>query len=263
MTHEAPDLNRVLREAGILHPGGEPYQQRAKKADEVTAFVDHIEVVLKSLSRKRPIIILDCGCGRSYLSFAANHRLRERDRPAHFVGIDSQPALIDRCREAAAELGFDNMEFHAGEIIDFKPAQPVDVAVSLHACDTATDEAIAKGLLLGARFLLVVPCCQRELRRQMRGHPLTGITRYPALGDRLRDALTEALRALLIEAHGYRVDVFEFVPTSVTPKNVMLRGERLGGPNQEAADAYARLKEIFGVSPSLERFLSSRSEPAA
>jgi SAM-dependent methyltransferase len=258
VTHEVPDLSRVLREAGLLHPGGEPYQQRARKADEVPAFVHHIEVVMKSLPQRRAVTFLDCGCGRSYLSFAANHRLREHERPAYFIGVDSQPELIDRCRDAASELGFDNMEFHADEIIEFQPARPIDVAVSLHACDTATDEAIAKGILLGARFLLIVPCCQRELRRQMRGHPLTGITRYPPLGDRLRDALTEALRALLMEAHGYRVDVFEFVPTSVTPKNIMLRAERLGASNQEAADAYAHLKETFGVSPSLERFLSSR-----
>ncbi len=260
---ETLELFRAVR---LLNPGGTPYKERVKKFFEVANFSLHIVKALRRVSRKTRAVLLECGCGRSYLSFFINFLLSKTDsRDAYFIGAYQNQRLIEGCNQVKEALGFKNMDFYASKIIDFEPPEKVDevhMVFSLHACDTATDETIAKGIQLKARYVMVAPCCQREIVRQLGrissskvAHPLRGLTEKHLLREQLGIALTEALRTLVLEAAGYHVDVFTFVSSRHTPKNLMIRAERNGLQRLEALQRYRELKEFFHLKPKIESFL--------
>ncbi|MCL2462345.1 MAG: SAM-dependent methyltransferase, partial [Defluviitaleaceae bacterium] len=215
---------------------------------------------LKRLSAKRPLLLLDCGCGRSYLSFFLNYTLQSMGwNNLYFIGVDSNRELIGKCRDAASALGFANMEFRAGDIIDLRAGADIDIVYSLHACNTATDQTIFAGLANNAKYILSVSCCQHYARGQMKGHPLASVTRYGPYKERLADMVADSLRSLLLEACGYTADIFEFTPQRNTPKNVMLRAQKTGQSGERvrrAAQEYERLSAMFNVRPALEGYLA-------
>jgi len=256
----------LFRAVGLLNPGGAPYKERVKKFFEVTNFSLHIVKALRRVSRKTRVVLLECGCGRSYLSFFINFLLSKTDtQEAYFMGVDQNQRLIEGCNQVKEALGFRNMNFYASKIIDFEPPEEVDevhMVFSLHACDTATDETIAKGIQLKARYIIVAPCCQKEIVRQLgrvssgkAAHPLRGLTEKHLLREQLAITLTETLRTLFLEAAGYQVDVFTFVSSRYTPKNLMIRAERTGRQRLEALRRYHELKEFFSLRPRIEDFL--------
>jgi len=256
----------LFRAVGLINPGGAPYKERVKKFFEVANFSLHIVKALRGVSRKKRVVLLECGCGRSYLSFFINFLLSKIDaRDAYFMGADQNQKLIEGCNQVKEVLGFKNMSFYASKIIDFEPPEEVDevhMVFSLHACDTATDETIAKGIQLRARYIIATPCCQREIVRQLGrvssdkvAHPLRGLTEKHLLREQLGITLTETLRTLALEAAGYRADIFTFVPSRYTPKNLMIRAERTGRQRLEALQRYHELKEFFSLRPRIEDFL--------
>jgi hypothetical protein len=184
---------------------------------------------------------------------------REVGTRVELIGLDTNPQVIDTVRAIADELGYDEARFEATSIDAYETEEPIDLLVSLHACDTATDEAIAAGVQLGAEAIVVAPCCQHELAGQIAGQK-DALLRHGLLLGRQADLVTDALRAAALETLGYRVDVIEFVSTEHTPKNLMLRAERApsAARAERAAAEYVELRDRWGVDPAIERLLGDR-----
>jgi len=251
---EASDL---LKAIDILNDDGHMTADMRRKYVQIDNFVKVIQPLLRRISQKRKVFILDCGSGKSYLSFAMNYFFREKlRRSCHFFCIDTNADVIEKSLQVRDRLGYDNMDFFVSRIRDFEPYEKIDIVCSLHACDTASDEAIARGIQLGVPFLLIVPCCQHEVISQFKDHPLKAITRHGLYKARLADLLTDALRTLILEAAGYKVRVTGYVSPIYTPKNIMIQAEKVQGRNRMAMEQYMELKAMFGdVSLELERML--------
>ncbi len=204
--------------------------------------------------------IVDAGCGKAYMSLALVAYGRERGTRVELVGLDANPDVIETVRGIADRLGYDETRFVATTIAAYEPTEPVDLLVSLHACDTATDEAIAAGVRLGAEAIVVAPCCHRELARQIaERREKDALLRHGLFLGRQADLVTDALRAAALEAVGYRADVIEFVSAEHTAKNLMIRAVRSPSARREerARREYAALAELWGVEPTLERLLGA------
>ena len=210
--------------------------------------------------------IVDLGCGNAYLTFAAYRYFASRGEDVQIVGVDVREDQRERNTELAAQLGCaDRVRFVAGAIrdVDIEPAP--DAVFALHACDTATDEALARAVRWEAKVILAAPCCHHDIAAQLRRGPAAGphpprshpipyqmITRQPILRERFADVLTDALRAALLRLHGYRVDVVEFVDSRHTARNVLLRARRTGAPpTPEQRAEYAALVDAWGITPAL------------
>jgi SAM-dependent methyltransferase len=204
--------------------------------------------------------IVDLGCGNAYLTFAAYRYFASRGEDVEVVGVDVREDQRVRNATLAATLRCaDRVRFVAGTIAGAE-VDGADVVLALHACDTATDDALARAVRWGARFVLAAPCCHHDIAAQLRagaapaGYQL--VVRQPILRERFADVLTDALRAALLRLHGYRVDVVEFVDSRHTPRNVLLRARRTGAPPTEEQRAeYARLVGAWGVTPALAKLL--------
>ncbi len=209
----------------------------------------------------RSISVVDCGCGSAYLTFATYHYFRHvRHVPTRLVGIDVNAALLAAHEAKVRELGWTDLTFEATPIADFAPATPPDMVVALHACDTATDDALAQAIRWRSGLILCVPCCQHHLQRQLDQRramaPFRPILRHGVLRERLGDIVTDAFRALILRVMGYQTDVMEFVSTEHTAKNVMIRAVRATRPGDPAfVREYKDLKAVWQVTPYLEEVL--------
>lgn len=253
---ESPEARRVLAALGVMSEQGVVRRKQRDKLIQIKNLTKAVYGGLQELNLDR-VRVVDAACGKSYLSFVLYYYLdRELGYPVHITGIDSNPRLIERSREIQEELGFPNMTFHTATVAAFTPDGAVDLLYSLHGCDTATDEAIALGVRAEAQMIVVAPCCHMELRGQLGNrHPLRGITRYGLFEDQFAALLTDSLRALALEAEGYRVATFRFVTPDVSTKNVLIRALRTGAPNPSARKEYENLRNLFDVRPSIERLL--------
>jgi SAM-dependent methyltransferase len=217
----------------------------------------------------RPLHVVDLGCGNAYLTFAAHRYLSDRLGPGgvRMVGIDVRPDLVARNTALAERLGMAGLEFRVGAIADADPGLPdVDVVLALHACDTATDDALARGVGWGAGLLLAAPCCHHDIQRQLAAGtppaPYGLLTRHGILRERFADVLTDAVRAAVLRLLGHRVDVVEFVDSRHTPRNAMIRAERTGAPPDPARRAeYRDLIGAWGIRPRLADLLADRLDP--
>jgi SAM-dependent methyltransferase len=220
--------------------------------------VQHYVELLRPLPlwERDRIRVVDAGCGKAYMSLALVAYGREAGTRVELVGLDENPEVIETVRDIAERLGYDEARFETTTIEAFETDDPVDLLVSLHACDTATDEAIAAGVRLGAEAIVVAPCCHHELAAQMAGQK-DALLRHGLLLGRQADLVTDALRASALEMVGYSVDVIEFVSAEHTAKNVMLRAERAPSkPRAARAEAeYRELRDRWGVDPAIERLL--------
>ncbi|HGJ67189.1 TPA: SAM-dependent methyltransferase [bacterium] len=251
------EATKLLEAIELINPDGNIKENMRRKYAQIDNFIKHVQSLLDKSSQNKKVYILDCGSGKSYLSFVMNYFLHEKmRRNCHFFCIDTNTDLIDKCKRIAKELGYGNMEFHVSTIKDFQTSEKVDIVCSLHACDTATDEAIAKGIILESPFILNVPCCQHEVIDQLTDHPLRAITRHGLFKARLADLLTDAMRTLILELAGYKVTVTEYVSALHTPKNILIQAEKIQNINKMALTQYLELKETFGgISIELERLL--------
>lgn len=247
-----------LRALGWEGPDGGINRREIKKFRETVGFSSHILRMVKDIG-SQDLVYLECSCGKSYLTFALSRILKELyGIECTFYGVDVSGSLVEKCRRIAESLGYDNISFTEGRTLEFRAPRGdrVDVVLALHACDSATDEAIAKGIQLGARYIMVVPCCQNQLRGQMRRtQPLKQLTDFGPLLYRFADLLTEALRAQVLRGAGYAVEVHEIVPPTVTPKNLVITARRLRSGNKRGMDDYRRLSRQLGVRSVLEDFL--------
>lgn len=207
------------------------------------------------------LVIADMGCGKGYLTFSAWHLLRRRlGLAVKIIGVEKRADLAAKSRELAQQLGAADLEFVSGDINSVNLPR-LDALIALHACDTATDAAIRRGIELGAHLIVVAPCCHREVRPQM-GHPepLAPVLRHGLMEERMAEWVTDGLRALFLEWAGYGTKVFEFVASEHTPKNLMIAAVRAGKPFQQvkARQRLEHLKEFFGVkSHALDGWLGA------
>ncbi len=258
---DSTHLKGLFREIGLYGPKNEFYNARIHKHQQVLDYIIQIRSAFSKLSTKRPIVMVDCGCGKSYLSFILYEYCKNvLNRKLKIIGIDNNPDLIQKCQLSAKELGFADMVFHDAAVGDCKIDEKVDIVYSLHACNTATDQTIAKGIELNAKYIFSVSCCQHQNRKNMSGHPLKSISRFQPYKERLVDMIGDSMRALLLEHYGYGVNLFEFTAASYTPKNIMLRGVKDTVKKQDQESAllkYRELVDMFHFAPALKALIQN------
>ncbi len=256
-----------LLEVGIADHKGQIKSSKNDKYKQVEEFLRLLVPSLNSAieagqiaqpSENKPLSIVDLGCGHAYLTFAAHQYLRSIGMSVHVTGIDVRPASRDRNNEIATKLGItDTITFKAEEIAS-TTANRADVAIALHACDTATDDAIAWAVASQTKLMLIAPCCHHDIQRQMNEspEPWGALTKFGLMKERLGDLLTDSLRAQLLRIVGYRVEVIEFIGGEHTPRNMMIRAVKTDA-KPEAIDIQ-RYREIcaqWGITPDLEKKL--------
>lgn len=253
---KAQEAMELLQALDIAAPQGKIRADRRRKFYQVDRFVELVDEMLGQWQEQRPLVILDCGCGKSYLSFVLNYWLTEKRRiSCRVLGIDGNEQVIQSSRKIQRQLNYRNMEFQVNSILDYRAQGPVDMVLSLHACDTATDEALALGIHLGSKYIISVPCCQAALRERLDYSPWQAVARHSIFRNKLSDVLTDGLRAAALEARGYKVSVAEYVSPLDTPKNIMLRAVRGGGENSVRAREYRELQKLAQGTLPLESFL--------
>ena len=251
-----------LQATGIMDDQGRVRSSMQGKFSQINEFLKLLEHT-GELERfeKTPVHILDCGCGSAYLAFAAYHYLNNvRSIPAHLTGIDTNATLIQKDNRQSEELGFSNASFQKSAIIDYVPYELPDIIFALHACDTATDEAIYQGIVSQSRLVMCAPCCHHHLNQQLHAlRPFTPIFHDGVLKQRLSDILTDTFRALVLRIMGYKTDVVEFVSPEHTDKNLMIRAVRRTRRDQARyIQEYLDLKNYWSVTPYLETLLGDR-----
>lgn len=250
--------NYVLREdrpylegLGVTNADGKVIKKHHPKFRQIANFVEIIDRDIGSFvdSTDEPISLLDLGCGKGYLTFAAYDYINSRAKVQPVgTGIDVKPNVIDLCNELSKKVGFDGLTFRKARIEQDK-IENVDVLIALHACDTATDDALALGLRSNMKFLFCAPCCQAEIAAQIDhvDSPFELVNTYPLMKRKQADIITDVCRALLLRAMGYDVKFLEFTPLEHTPKNVMLAGRRSDAiDRQKAYSEYQELKKAYG-----------------
>jgi len=247
-----------LVELGVMTAAGQVRKSRYDKFRQVNRFLELVEDVVPSLPARGTLRIVDFGCGKSYLTFALHHLLTViHGREVEIVGLDLKPDVIEACTALAERSAAAGLRFQLGEIASFDAEEKVDLVVSLHACDTATDDALAQAVRWGADVILAVPCCQKEAYGQIRSDLLAPLLRHGLAKERFAALVTDALRAQLLELAGYRTQLVEFVELEHTPKNVLIRAVRGRRPGPDARRSYEALRDSFGLDPALERLLST------
>ena len=234
-----------LQKLGVMTADGRVVRARYDKFRQINRFLEFIDDVLPELPSDRPIRILDFGCGKSYLTFAIYYYLHElKKRPVQITGLDLKADVIEDCSELAEECGYGDLEFLCGDIADYEGCSTVDMVVTLHACDTATDYALKKAVDWGASVILSVPCCQHELNRQIRNDLLSPVLSYGILKERMSALLTDGIRANLLEEQGYSVQLLEFIDMEHTPKNILIRAVKKNTAGKENPKMRQLIREL-------------------
>lgn len=246
----------LLTEIGILAKNGKIKNDKIRKYNQIDYFVELMQGVLKEIGEKDEYIIFDAACGKSYLSFVMNFYMREiLKKKCHFIGVDYSQTVIDASKRMAKNLGYNNMEFVQADLTEYTPPVRPDIVVSLHACDTATDMALALGIRAKSRAIVSVPCCHKDILKQYSYKPFEAITKHGILKARLADTLTDGIRAAYLESVGYKVSMIEYISPLETPKNIMIRAVYTGKNNEKSRQDYENLKKMLNVNPAIERFL--------
>ena len=249
-----------LQDLGVMTEEGKIVHARSDKFRQINRFLEFIEDILPQFDSGRELTILDFGCGKSYLTFAMYYYLHElKSYDIRIIGLDLKTDVIRKCNELAKKYQYDKLTFLEGNIADYTGAEEVDMVVTLHACDTATDFALAKAIGWNAKVILSVPCCQHELNRQMKNDVLSPIMNYGLLKERMAALVTDGLRAEYLKREGYDVQVLEFIDMEHTPKNILLRAVKTGrrADNEESIRA---CETFLRVTPTLGRLLDEKGE---
>ncbi|ARJ38738.1 SAM-dependent methyltransferase [Sporosarcina ureae] len=254
--HEGTPYPFLIR-LGVQTPEGKVKNQKHDKFRQINRFVELIDDTLSHLPKDRPIRILDFGSGKSYLTFALYHYLRiEKGLDIRVTGLDLKKEVIEECQEIARDLQYDQLEFLVGDINEYDGDTAVDMVVTLHACDVATDMALAKAVNWGASVILSVPCCQHELFSQVQAPALDIMLQHGLVKERFAALATDSIRAELLTLVGYESQLVEFIDMEHTPKNILIRAYRTTKqPTLEQIDRYAAFRNMLQAKPFLENEL--------
>lgn len=239
-----------LQALGITGKDGQVRNDAQDKFRQINKMVEIFAPLIQGLHAENPTIV-DMGAGKGYLDFALFDHLRAQGRSAEIIGVELRPALVEAGNALAQKSGFAGLRFESGSILDYD-ASGADAVIALHACDTATDDAIYQGIKAGAGLIAVAPCCHKQIRRQMSSggsdERLDFLLRHGTFMEKQAEMVTDGLRALLLEAHGYRTKVFEFVSDAHTPKNNLIVAQKGKAASRQAVlDRIAAVKAMFGV----------------
>lgn len=244
-----------LVDLGVMTQEGKVVHARFDKFRQINRFLEFIEDILPKLPKDREVTILDFGCGKSYLTFAMYYYLHElKHYDVRIIGLDLKADVIRQCSRLSESYGYEKLKFLEGNIADYTGVEEVDMVVTLHACDTATDFALAKAVGWKAKVILSVPCCQHELNAQIENELLAPILSYGLLKERMAALITDGLRAQYLEQEGYDTQILEFIDMEHTPKNILIRAVRTGKPGRKMEEI-GRLTEALHVSPTLGKLL--------
>ena len=249
-----------LQDLGVMTAEGKIVRTKFDKFRQINRFLEFIEDILPQLDKNREVTILDFGCGKSYLTFAMYYYLHElKQYDVRIIGLDLKTDVIRHCNELSEKYGYEKLRFLEGNIADYTGVDEVDMVVTLHACDTATDFALDKAVSWNAKVILSVPCCQHELNGQMKNELLAPVFKYGLIKERMAALLTDAMRAEYLESEGYDTQILEFIDMEHTPKNILIRAVKTGKKknNQESILA---LEKFFHVAPTLGKLLKERGE---
>lgn len=245
-----------LQDLGVMTQEGAIVRSKFDKFRQINRFLEFIEDVLPQLPKDREVTILDFGCGKSYLTFAVYYYLHELKKyDVRIIGLDLKTDVIRHCSELAEKYGYEKLKFLEGNIADYTGAEEVDMVITLHACDTATDYALAKAVGWKAKVILSVPCCQHELNGQMENEILSPIFSYGLIKERVAALVTDAVRAEYLKREGYDAQILEFIDMEHTPKNILIRAVYTGrrAMNEEKIRA---CEDMLHIDPMIGRLLN-------
>lgn len=251
-----------LVDLGVMSESGKIINSKYDKFRQMNRFLEFVEDILPQLPKEREVTIIDFGCGKSYLTFAMYYYLKEQKKyDVNIIGLDLKTDVIKHCNQLAKSYGFEKLHFYQGDIATYEGVEHVDMVVTLHACDTATDFALEKAVIWGAEVILSVPCCQHELNKQISNETLAPIMKYGILKERLAALLTDGLRAEMLEDCGYKVDILEFIDMEHTPKNLLIRAvKKVQKYPEKPSGSVQKCMDFFLASPTLENLLYARRE---
>lgn len=254
-----------LMDLGVMTAQGMIVRSMYDKFKQINRFLEFIQDILPCLNKEKELTIIDFGCGKSYLTFAMYYYLKElKGFPIRIIGLDIKKQVIEKCNILSKRYGYDKLRFQEGDIASFEGVDKVDMVVTLHACDKATDYALHKAVLWDAQVVLSVPCCQHELNSQINSELLKPLLRYGLVKERVAALATDALRAEILELVGYKTQILEFIDMEHTPKNILIRAVKRDVTHDEnhslaqRLKAYEECREFLGVEPALYKLLSDR-----
>ena len=251
-----------LVDLGVMNKEGKIHRPAYDKFKQINRFLEFIEDVLPELPKDREVTILDFGCGKSYLTFAMYYYLKELKKyDVHIIGLDLKEDVIRKCNGLAEKYGYEKLHFLCGDIAEYEGVQKVDMVVTLHACDKATDYALAKAVEWDAQVILSVPCCQHELNQRIQCETLSGAFQYGLIRERTAALMTDAMRGQLLEMKGYKTQLLGFIDMEHTPKNILIRAVKSKGLLPKAArkqqeDRYRACRDFFGAELTLEKLFN-------
>ena len=250
-------VHPFLVRLGVQAQDGTIKKQKYDKFKQINRFVEFIDDSLAHLPKDKKIRILDFGSGKSYLTFALYHYLKiEKGLDIHVTGLDLKKEVIEECNRIAQDLHYDDLQFLVGDINDFNEETAVDMVVTLHACDVATDMALARAVKWGAKVILSVPCCQHELNRQLQAPALSVMTQHGLVKERFAALATDSIRAELLSLVGYETQLLEFIDMENTPKNILIRAYFTGKkPTPDQRVNYDEFVRFLNAQPFLEKEL--------
>ena len=253
---EEGDAIPFLVDLGVQTKDGKIVNSRYDKFRQINRFLEFIQDIVENLPKGRELTIVDFGCGKSYLTFAMYHYLKVmKGFDIRVIGLDLKEDVIAYCNELKDKYGYDKMSFTTGDIKSYTGVDAVDMVVTLHACDTATDYALEKAVKWGASVILSVPCCQHELNYQMKNEELATVFKYGLLKERIAALVTDGLRAEMLEQCGYDTQVLEFIDMEHTPKNILIRAVKRNKVHEPDFEKYDNCCKALGVDPMLGRLL--------
>ena len=248
-----------LQDLGVMTSDGKIVRTKFDKFRQINRFLEFIEDILPQLDKEREVTILDFGCGKSYLTFAMYYYLHELKKyDVRIIGLDLKTDVIRHCNELAVKYGYEKLKFLEGNIADYTGVDEVDMVVTLHACDTATDFALDKAVGWNAKVILSVPCCQHELNQQIQNDVLAPIFKYGLIKERMAALITDALRAEYLENCGYDAQILEFIDMEHTPKNILISAVK--GKKKENKEKICGCEEFLHVTPTLGKLLEERGK---
>ena len=241
---------------GVMGQDGKIIRTRYDKFRQINRFLEYIEDILPKLDKERELTIIDFGCGKSYLTFAMYYYLKElKGYNIRIIGLDLKADVIEHCNELRTRYGYDKLDFYVGDIATYKDVDKVDMVVTLHACDTATDYALAKAVKWGAEVILSVPCCQHEANRTIKSDILSPVMDYGILKERMAAIVTDAARAKLLTANGYDTQILEFIDMEHTPKNLLIRAVKSSKEDISAREKTKDMLEALNVELTIDKLI--------